>query len=201
MTAASCFPFLFFFPCCYIEKSSSLRKTKSQIFTNSSACKLKLGDIKGALLDTDFAMRDGEDNAKAFFRQGQAYMALNDIDAAVASLKKALDLEPNDGGIKKELASARKKVNKLSAVLSLFLNVICYYLLLGPFTFDFSHVRLYNQRFTGLCLRNHQANWKGTDFAQFFGYTLCTGRRLSLLLYLLKLNRLVYTMDILISNA
>jgi peptidyl-prolyl isomerase D len=27
----------------------------------------------------------------------QAYMALNDIDAAVDSLKKALDLEPNDG--------------------------------------------------------------------------------------------------------
>ncbi|KAE8692666.1 Peptidyl-prolyl cis-trans isomerase CYP40 [Hibiscus syriacus] len=53
------------------EKSSSLRKTKSQIFTNSSACKLKLGDLKGALLDTDFAIRDGEDNVKAFFRQGQ----------------------------------------------------------------------------------------------------------------------------------
>jgi len=27
----------------------------------------------------------------------QAYMALNDIDAAVESLKKACDLEPNDG--------------------------------------------------------------------------------------------------------
>ncbi|KAG6768063.1 peptidyl-prolyl cis-trans isomerase CYP40-like [Populus alba x Populus x berolinensis] len=92
------------------EKSSSLRKTKSQIFTNSSACKLKLGDSKGALLDTDFATRDGEDNAKAFFRQGQSYMALNDIDGAVESFKKALELEPNDGGIKKELASARKKV-------------------------------------------------------------------------------------------
>jgi hypothetical protein len=36
MTAASCFLFLFFFRFCYIEKSSSLRKTKSQIFTNSS---------------------------------------------------------------------------------------------------------------------------------------------------------------------
>ncbi|MBA0804777.1 hypothetical protein Gohar_004344, partial [Gossypium harknessii] len=52
-------------------KSSYLRKTKSQIFTNSSACKLKLGDLKGALLDADFAIRDGEDNVKAFFRQGQ----------------------------------------------------------------------------------------------------------------------------------
>lgn len=79
------------------EKSSSLRKTKSQIFTNSSACKLKLGDLKGALLDTDFAMRDGEDNVKALFRQGQAYMALNDIDSAVESFKKASELEPNDG--------------------------------------------------------------------------------------------------------
>ncbi|KAK9038782.1 hypothetical protein V6N11_023635 [Hibiscus sabdariffa] len=79
------------------EKSSSLRKTKSQIFTNSSACKLKLGDLKGALLDADFAIRDGEDNVKAFFRQGQAYMALNDIDGAVESFKRALDLEPNDG--------------------------------------------------------------------------------------------------------
>ncbi|KAE8008972.1 hypothetical protein FH972_005430 [Carpinus fangiana] len=92
------------------EKCSSLRKIKSQIFTNSSACKLKLGDLKGALLDTEFAMRDGDDNVKALFRQGQAYMALNDIDAAVESFKKASDLEPNDAGIKKELAAAKKKI-------------------------------------------------------------------------------------------
>ncbi|XP_058097030.1 peptidyl-prolyl cis-trans isomerase CYP40-like [Magnolia sinica] len=92
------------------EKSSQLRKTKSQIFTNSSACKLKLGDLKGALLDTDFAMREGEGNAKALFRQGQAHMALNDVDAAVESFKKALELEPNDGGIKKELAAVKKKI-------------------------------------------------------------------------------------------
>ncbi|GAA0150199.1 chaperone [Lithospermum erythrorhizon] len=92
------------------EKSTSLRKMKSQIFTNSSACKLKLGDLRGALLDTDFAMRDGENNAKALFRQGQANMALNDIDAAVESFRKALELEPNDGGIKKEFAAAKKKI-------------------------------------------------------------------------------------------
>ncbi|KAG4160092.1 hypothetical protein ERO13_D02G212200v2 [Gossypium hirsutum] len=93
------------------EKTSSLRKMKSQIFTNSSACKLKLGDLKGALLDTEFAMRDGDNNVKALFRQGQAQMALNDVDAAVESFKKALQLEPNDGGIKKELAVAMKKIN------------------------------------------------------------------------------------------
>ncbi|RWR84115.1 peptidyl-prolyl cis-trans isomerase CYP40 [Cinnamomum micranthum f. kanehirae] len=92
------------------ERSSYLRKTKSQILTNSSACKLKLGDLKGALVDTDFAIREGEGNVKALFRQGQAYMALNDVDAAVESFKKALELEPSDGGIRKELAAARKRI-------------------------------------------------------------------------------------------
>ncbi|KAJ6692580.1 PEPTIDYL-PROLYL CIS-TRANS ISOMERASE [Salix purpurea] len=94
------------------ERSSALRKAKSQIFTNSAASKLKLGDLKGALLDTDFAIRDGENNAKALFRQGQAYMALNDVDAAAESFKKALLLEPNDAGIKRELNAARKKINE-----------------------------------------------------------------------------------------
>ncbi|CAK9179708.1 unnamed protein product [Ilex paraguariensis] len=104
------------------EKSVYLRKIKSQIFTNSSACKLKLGDLKGALLDTDFAMRDGENNAKALFRQGQAHMALNDVDAAVESFKKALELEPNDGGIRKELTAAKKKVSQTHLVLKLLCN-------------------------------------------------------------------------------
>ncbi|KAI3785032.1 hypothetical protein L1987_44141 [Smallanthus sonchifolius] len=91
-------------------KTDALRKTKSQIFTNSSACKLKLGDLKGALLDADFALREIDDNVKALYRQGQASMALNDVDSAVESFKKALVLEPDDGGIKKELAAAKKKI-------------------------------------------------------------------------------------------
>ncbi|PKI39273.1 hypothetical protein CRG98_040329, partial [Punica granatum] len=80
------------------------------------ACKLKLDDPRGALLDTEFAMRDG-DTAKALFRQGQAHMALNDIDAAAVSFSKALELEPNDSGIKKELGAAKKKIFCASRIL------------------------------------------------------------------------------------
>ncbi|PKU66290.1 Peptidyl-prolyl cis-trans isomerase CYP40 [Dendrobium catenatum] len=80
------------------------------ILTNSSACKFRLGDLRGSLIDTEFAIRENASNAKAFFRQGQAYMALNDIDAASKSFRKALELEPNDGGIKRELATTNKKV-------------------------------------------------------------------------------------------
>ncbi|GJS99376.1 peptidyl-prolyl cis-trans isomerase CYP40-like protein [Tanacetum coccineum] len=164
-------------------KTDSLRKTKSQIFTNSSACKLKLGDLKGSLLDADFALREIDDNVKALYRQGQVFlenairvvkdisfrmlisvfglrlsmsfaqyppastacMALQDIDSAVESFKKALVLEPNDveplplwrnsllrmmvqnltfiapcsfgysGGIKKELAAAKKKASIINS--------------------------------------------------------------------------------------
>ncbi|KAK4766383.1 hypothetical protein SAY87_008025 [Trapa incisa] len=93
------------------EKSWALRKTKSQIFTNCAACKLKLDDPRGALWDTEFAMRDGE-TAKALFRRGQAHMALHEIDAAAESFSKALLLEPNDGGIRKELNAAKKKISE-----------------------------------------------------------------------------------------
>ena len=42
---------------------------------------MKLGDLKGALLDADFALRETEGNAKAFFRQGQVCIALSSIVA------------------------------------------------------------------------------------------------------------------------
>ncbi|GJY86632.1 peptidyl-prolyl cis-trans isomerase CYP40 [Tanacetum coccineum] len=91
-------------------QSISMGKKKALIFTNSAACKLKLGDAKGALIDIEFALRDGDNNAKAWFRQGQAHMALNEVDAAIESFKKAKELEPNDVGIKRELKVAMKKV-------------------------------------------------------------------------------------------
>ncbi|KAH9325552.1 hypothetical protein KI387_005730, partial [Taxus chinensis] len=56
------------------EKSKQLRKTKSQILTNSSA-----------------------------------HMTLNDVDSAIVSFMKALEFEPNDAGIIRELKAARKK--------------------------------------------------------------------------------------------
>ncbi|KAL8205199.1 hypothetical protein R6Q57_008750 [Mikania cordata] len=53
------------------DASVYMGKKKAQIFTNSAACKLKLGDAKGALTDIEFALRDSKNNAKAWFRQGQ----------------------------------------------------------------------------------------------------------------------------------
>ncbi|XP_074295394.1 peptidyl-prolyl cis-trans isomerase CYP40-like [Silene latifolia] len=92
------------------EKSATLRKMRCQLYTNVAACKLKMGDIEGALWDTDLALRDDEENVKSHFRRGQAYNALLDIDAAAECFEKALELEPNDGTIKRELAATKKKI-------------------------------------------------------------------------------------------
>jgi len=43
------------------------------------ASKLKLRDVKGALLDTEFAMCEGDDNAKALFHQGQVGIGIEDL--------------------------------------------------------------------------------------------------------------------------
>jgi len=61
-------------------------------------------------VDIEHAIQTGEDNTKAFFRQGQAHMALNDVEAAVLSFTKALEFAPNDVAIKKEMAAAKKKI-------------------------------------------------------------------------------------------
>ncbi|KAG9137985.1 hypothetical protein Leryth_019374 [Lithospermum erythrorhizon] len=70
---------------------ATLKNLKCQIFSNTSVCRLKTGDLAGALLQAEFAIRDGRDNPKAFFRQGQAYMALKIFEAAVESYQKALE--------------------------------------------------------------------------------------------------------------
>jgi hypothetical protein len=63
--------------------------TESEIILQ--ACKMKLGDLKGALLDADFALRETDGNAKAFFRQGQV-----GIDRSIAVISSSLCLSPNN---------------------------------------------------------------------------------------------------------
>ncbi|KAG0449728.1 hypothetical protein HPP92_027160 [Vanilla planifolia] len=93
-----------------LGKKGSMIEGRQSKRESPKACKLKLGNLKGALLDTEFALHESDSNAKTYYRRGQAYVALNDMDGALGSFKKALELEPNDGGIKREIAAARKKI-------------------------------------------------------------------------------------------
>ncbi|KAB2595015.1 peptidyl-prolyl cis-trans isomerase CYP40-like [Pyrus ussuriensis x Pyrus communis] len=75
--------------CCELEEIDE--ETTCSLQKTSSACRLKLGDLEGALLDRDFALRDWETNVKALFRQGQIkigptillYLKLNSDQATI----------------------------------------------------------------------------------------------------------------------
>lgn len=50
-----------------------------------------------------------ENNIKALFRRGKAYLNLGDLDRAEADLKKANSLDPNDKMVQRELLILKKK--------------------------------------------------------------------------------------------
>lgn len=75
---------------------------------NIAACKLQLKDYEGVVEDCDQVLESDPNNVKALFRKGQALVNLKDWDKAEDMLKKALNIEPNDKGIRRELEKTKK---------------------------------------------------------------------------------------------
>eukprot|EP00736_Rhodelphis_marinus_P012471 Rmarinus@m.13127 len=77
---------------------------------NAAACSLKLKKYAKAteLCSTVLATKGYEESVKALFRRGQASTGLAQYDEAVADLKMALKVNPDDAAIKNELARAMK---------------------------------------------------------------------------------------------
>lgn len=50
------------------------------------------------------------DKAKAYYRRGQAYGKTKEDALAIEDLKKALELNPNDGGVIAELNAAKSRL-------------------------------------------------------------------------------------------
>jgi len=91
------------------EESKQLEETQTlSLLLNLAACKLQLKEFDGVVEDCDQALDISPSSCKAMFRKGQALVNLKDWDKAAASLQKALALEPNDKGIRRELEKAKK---------------------------------------------------------------------------------------------
>ncbi|KAK2146133.1 hypothetical protein LSH36_630g01098 [Paralvinella palmiformis] len=67
-------------------------------------------DLESSELDFKNALDIDQSSAKALFRRGQAYRGLKDSDKALADYKKALEYEPGDKAIKKEIALIYKGI-------------------------------------------------------------------------------------------
>jgi tetratricopeptide (TPR) repeat protein len=69
-----------------------------------AACSLKLGKARDAIEDCTSVLDGNSGNAKALYRRGQGYAAVHEYDSAMADLKAAALLQPDDKGVQGEHA-------------------------------------------------------------------------------------------------
>ncbi|KAJ3051704.1 hypothetical protein HK097_007270 [Rhizophlyctis rosea] len=81
--------------------------------SNMAACYIKQSNWSKALATCDKVLKTDPNNAKAYFRKGQVYGNIPELDKAEAAYKKAAELDPKDPGIRTELAKIRQKQKDL----------------------------------------------------------------------------------------
>ncbi|KAJ3412086.1 hypothetical protein HDV05_001310 [Chytridiales sp. JEL 0842] len=73
-----------------------------------AACHLKNSNWQRAIGACDKVLAKSENNAKALFRRGQAYLQLNKLDKAEADLRKSVEADPKDPAPRAELAKIKQ---------------------------------------------------------------------------------------------
>ncbi|RWR73384.1 peptidyl-prolyl cis-trans isomerase FKBP65-like protein [Cinnamomum micranthum f. kanehirae] len=75
---------------------------------NNAVCRLKLKEFREAAKLCSEVLKLESRNVKALFRRAQAYIETNDLDLAELDLKKALEMEPDNGEVNLQLARLKK---------------------------------------------------------------------------------------------
>lgn len=93
---------------CHIENAEEQKEQQKQIvslYTNMAVCFNKINKpAKVCSMCNEIArISDINKNCKALFQEGRAYFKLGEFEKAKQKLKKALNLEPNNEEIKREL--------------------------------------------------------------------------------------------------
>jgi len=81
------------------------------LLLNVAAAELKLKDYDTCLENCEEALDIDPSSVKAMFRKGQALRGLKDTDQAMVVLAKAMEMEPNDKGIRNEYAAVKKTID------------------------------------------------------------------------------------------
>jgi FK506-binding protein 4/5 len=92
------------------EEKAEADPLKLVCHLNMAACNLKLKEYKSVLEDCKKALEIEPKNIKALFRRGQALSALDDWKEAQSTFDKALELEPDNKDVKREIALLKRKI-------------------------------------------------------------------------------------------
>lgn len=90
--------------------SAAGRALQLQCSVNLMACYLKLGEFEECVNEGSEVLSYDSGTAKAYYRRGQAYKELGDLQAAVADLSKAHEMSPDDETVAQVLREAQEKL-------------------------------------------------------------------------------------------
>lgn len=85
------------------------KKDVAIFYSNRSLVRMQMGKITEALDDADAAVENDPMYVKAHWRRGQASNACGNLGEAVSSFEKALELEPKNKALAKEVVNAKQK--------------------------------------------------------------------------------------------
>ena len=85
-----------------------LNNLKLTSFTNLVVCKTKLKEYQSVIAITDQIIDMAPNHAKALFFRGRAQYMVEEYEAAIATLTKLCELQPEDQGFKQELEQAKR---------------------------------------------------------------------------------------------
>ncbi|XP_056456220.1 peptidyl-prolyl cis-trans isomerase D isoform X2 [Gadus chalcogrammus] len=94
------------------ELQRKLEPTALSCTLNKAACQLKLCLWQEALDSCNQVLELNESNTKALFRRAQAWQGLKDLDKAMADLKKAQEISPQDKAIAGEMKRVQISVKE-----------------------------------------------------------------------------------------
>jgi len=94
------------------HSDSDVLALQTVLLNNSAHCHLKMNKFEEALKSCDEALKVDPKSFKAYFRRGQAQAELGRYGEAVADVRKASELCPNDTAIGTELARLRAELKE-----------------------------------------------------------------------------------------
>jgi len=92
------------------EEKKEIKATQVSCHSNTALCKLKLKEFGDCIESCNKALEIEADHVKSIFRRGQAHAYNHANDLALADLKAAQKLKPEDKAIAKMVAVVRKRV-------------------------------------------------------------------------------------------
>eukprot|EP00578_Thalassiosira_sp_NH16_P009794 CAMPEP_0181112564 /NCGR_PEP_ID=MMETSP1071-20121207/19882_1 /TAXON_ID=35127 /ORGANISM="Thalassiosira sp., Strain NH16" /LENGTH=453 /DNA_ID=CAMNT_0023196545 /DNA_START=45 /DNA_END=1406 /DNA_ORIENTATION=- len=100
-----------------VEDETS-KKDMAVLYSNRSLVRMQMGKIAEALEDADRAINCDPTYVKAHWRRGQASNACGNTEEALAAFERAVELEPNNKALRKEVQNAKARKEREEKLLA-----------------------------------------------------------------------------------